>query len=57
MCYAVLCSGKHMELTGTMCFGTCVRVDAECRHRGVFVHEAICDPSIGALVSIYRMDL
>lgn len=36
---------------------TSVWVNAECRHSGVFVHEAICDPSIGALVSINSMDL
>lgn len=36
---------------------TCVRVDAECRHRGVFVHEAIRDLSIGALVCIHSVNL
>lgn len=48
---------KYMELTGTICLGTCVGVNAECRYGGVFVHEAVCDPSIGAFVSIHRMDL
>lgn len=40
-----------------VCRSTGVWVDAECRHSGVFVHEAICDPSIGALVSVNGMDL
>lgn len=48
---------KYMDLTGTICLGTCVGVNAECRYGGVFVHEAVCDPSIGAFVSIHRMDL
>lgn len=41
----------------TSCFSTCVRVNTECWHSGVFVHEAVCDPSVRALVSIHSMDL
>lgn len=36
---------------------TGVWVNAERWHGGVFVHEAICDPSIGALVSVDGVDL
>lgn len=36
---------------------TGVWVDAERRHGGVLVHEAVGDPSIGALVSIHGVDL
>lgn len=49
----VFSMGKYMELTGTVCRGTCVGVNAECRHSGVFVHEAICNPSVGALISVH----
>lgn len=32
-------------------------MDTECRHSGVFVHEAVSDPAIGALVSIHSVNL
>lgn len=53
----VFSMGKYTELTGTVCWGTCVGMNAECRHSGVFVHETVCNPSIGALVSVHCVDL
>ena len=41
----------------SVCFSTSVWVYTECGHGGVFVHEAVCDPAIGALVSIHSMNL
>lgn len=40
-----------------VCVGTGIWVYTECGHSGVFVHEAVCDPAIGALVSIHSMNL
>lgn len=48
-----LCKWKQV----CVCSSTGVRVYTECRHSGVFVHEAVCDPAIGALVSIHSMNL
>lgn len=39
------------------CFSTSVWVYAECRHSGVFVHKAICDSAIRALVGIHSVNL
>lgn len=40
-----------------VCFRTGFWVYTKCRHSRVFVHEAICDPAIGAFVSIHSMNL
>lgn len=40
-----------------VCFSTSVWVYTECGHSGVFVHEAVCDSAIGALISIHSVDL
>lgn len=47
----------HVRGVGRVCGSTGVWVDAERRHGGVFVHEAVCDSSIGALVSVDGVDL
>lgn len=41
----------------SVCRSTGVWVYTECGHSGVFVHEAVCDPAIGALVCIHSMNL
>lgn len=40
-----------------VCFSTGVWVYAKRWHSGVFVHEAVCDSAIRALVSIHSMNL
>lgn len=54
--YVYVCTSDG-EVGLCMSFSTCVWVYTECGHRGVFMHEAVCDPAIGALVSIHSMDL
>ena len=53
VCALFLCKWKWVS----ECFSTSFRVNAERGNSGVFVHEAVCDPAIGALVSIHSVNL